>query len=150
MQAVLNEIVKLRGGGPIVIDYSNSNRYRLVVQENNGTKTAYCFSTPIYNAKTRKLVDLKFHKDGDTICAIGSNANITLSQNLMMENAEVSVSLKLPEKPMLISPQQAQSGSCVIFPTTNGVAIRCDVNGTSVKTFSIDVGRPHFSVRAND
>lgn len=150
MQTVLNEIAKLRNGIPIVIDYSNSNRYRLVVQENNGTKTAYCFSTPIYNAKTRKLVDMKFHKDGDTICAVGSNASITLSQNLVLENAEVSVSLRLPEKPTLISPQQTRSGSCVISPTTNGVAIRCDLGNSPVKTFSIDVGRPHFNVRAND
>ena len=40
MQSVLGEISKLRSGVPIVIDYRNSNRYRLVLQENNGTKTA--------------------------------------------------------------------------------------------------------------
>ena len=45
MQSVLREIARLRNGTPIIIDYHNSNRYRLVVQENNGSKTAYYFST---------------------------------------------------------------------------------------------------------
>ena len=93
---------------------------------------------------------MRFRANGDAIFFVGSNANITLSQNLLLENTEVSVSLKLPEKPMLISPQQVRSGSCIVSPTTNGVAIRCDVKGASVKTFSIDVEEPYLNVRAND
>ena len=54
MQSVLEEIKKLRNDSPITIDYNNSNRYRLVVEENDESKTAYYFSTPIYNQKTRK------------------------------------------------------------------------------------------------
>ena len=61
MNSILNEITKLRKGEPLVIDYKNSNRYRLVAIEQNGTQTAYYFSTPIYNILTRKAVDMKFH-----------------------------------------------------------------------------------------
>lgn len=67
MQSVLGEISKLRKGSPIIIDYHNSNRYRLVVQENNGTKTAYYFSTPIYSRRTRKMIDVKFQSNGGAI-----------------------------------------------------------------------------------
>ena len=44
MHSVLSEITKFRQGKPIVIDYRNSNRYRLVVSEGNGSKTAYYFT----------------------------------------------------------------------------------------------------------
>ena len=76
MQSVLGEIAKLRNGSPIIIDYHNSNRYRLVVQENNGSKTAYYFSTPIYNRRTRKMIDIKFQLNGDTVYSTGSNTNM--------------------------------------------------------------------------
>ena len=75
MQSVLGEIFRLRKGSPVVIDYHNSNRYRVVVQENDGTRTAYYFSTPIYNRKTRKMIDVKFQSNGGAIFSIGSNAN---------------------------------------------------------------------------
>ena len=81
MQSVLKEIEKLRNGLPIVIDYSNSNRYRLVTKESDGSKTAYYFSAPNYNYKSRKLIDVKFHSTGDAVYAIGSNANITINKN---------------------------------------------------------------------
>ena len=66
MRSVLEEITKLRKE-PFIIDHHNSNRYRLVVQENDGSKTGYYFSTPIYNRKTRKLIEHRFQKNGDII-----------------------------------------------------------------------------------
>ena len=150
MQSVLKEITKLRAGSPVVIDYHNSNRYLLVAQEGDGSKTAYCFSTPIYNRKTRKLVDMRLRTNGDAIYAVGSNANIALSQNLLMENAEGNVTLELPQKSMLVSSQEARSGACVLSPTTNGILIRCDLRTSAVNTFLIETGQPHLNVRAND
>ena len=150
MQSVLGEISKLRSGVPIIIDYRNSNPYRLVVQENNGTKTAYCFSTPIYNRRTRKLVDMKFQSNGDTIYTTGSNANITLSHRLLMENAEGSCVMKLPQKPNLISSQEVRCGSYAISPTTNGVTVKCDVRNNLANGFIVEAGQPYLNVRAND
>ena len=103
MQSVLSEILKLRSGAPSVIDYQNCNRYCLAVQENSGTKTAYYFSTPIYNRITRKLVDMKFQSNGETIYMTGSNANITLAHSFVMKNAEGSFLIELPQKSDLIS-----------------------------------------------
>lgn len=150
MQSVLSEISKLRSGAPIVIDYRNSNRYRLVVQENNGTRTAYYFSTPIYNQRTRKLVDMRLQSNGETICTTGSNANIMLSHKLLMENDEGSVLMELPHKPTLISSQEAYCGSYTISPTTNGVVFKCDVGDSMVTVFAVEAGQPYLNIRAND
>lgn len=150
MQSVLGEISKLRRGSPIIIDYHNSNRYRLVVQENNGTKTAYYFSTPIYSSRTRKMIDVKFRSNGGAIFSTGSNTNITASRNVLMENAEGSCSIELSQNCNLISSQEVRCGSMALIPTTNGVAFKCALKANEKATFTIEVGQPFLNVRAND
>lgn len=150
MQSVLGEISKLRRGSPIIIDYHNSNRYRLVVQESNGTKTAYYFSTPIYSRRTRKMIDVKFQSNGDAIFSTGSNTNITVSKNVLIENAEGSCSIELSQNCNLISSQKVRCGSMVLIPTTNGVAFKCALKTNEKATFTIEVGQPFLNVRAND
>lgn len=150
MQSVLGEILKLRKGSPIIIDYHNSNRYRLVVQENNGTKTAYYFSTPIYSRRTRKMIDVKFQSNGGAIFLNGSNTNITVSRNVLIENAEGSCYIELSQNCNLISSQKVRCGSMVLIPTTNGVAFKCALKTNEKATFTIEVGQPFLNVRAND
>lgn len=150
MQSVLGEISKLRRGSPIIIDYHNSNRYRLVVQESNGTKTAYYFSTPIYSRRTRKMIDVKFQSNGDAIFSTGSNTNITVSKNVLIENAEGSCYIELSQNCNLISSQKVRCGSMVLIPTTNGVAFKCALKTNEKATFTIEVGQPFLNVRAND
>jgi len=60
MESVLGEIEKLRKGKLIINDPHNSNRYRVVCMENSGIRTAYYFTTPIYNQKTLKLITQNF------------------------------------------------------------------------------------------
>lgn len=150
MQSVLGEISKLRRGSPIIIDYHNSNRYRLVVQESNRTKTAYYFSTPIYSRRTRKMIDVKFQSNGDAIFSTGSNTNITVSRNVLIENAEGSCYIELSQNCNLISSQKVRCGSMVLIPTTNGVAFKCALKTNEKATFTIEVGQPFLNVRAND
>ena len=78
MNSILNEVAMLRKGRALVVDRSNKNRYRLVTHEGDGSKTAYYFSVPIYNEVSRKLLDLKFHNQGNIPNSIGSNSNIEL------------------------------------------------------------------------
>lgn len=150
MQSVMNEITKLRKGAPMVIDYRNSNRYRLVASENNGTKTSYYFTTPIYNRKSRKMIDLQFKTDGGVIFASGSNANITVSDKVRMENAEGSCVMELSQRATLISGKELRCGEDVIYPTTNGVAIKANVKSMGKISFNIDLGQPFLNVRSND
>lgn len=150
MQSVLGEIVKLRSGSPIIIDYHNSNRYRLVVKENNGSKTAYYFSIPIYNKKTRKMIDIKFHSNGSAVYLIGSNTNVTIKKSVLMENAEGFCKIVLPQNASLISAQEAHSENVVLHPIANGVALKCAVKSNKKNSFIIDVGQSFLNVRAND
>lgn len=149
MQSVLNEIARLRGGKSYTIDYHNSNRYRLVVQEQDGSKTAYYFSTPIYNQKDGKLLDVKFRRNGNTIGAVGSNTDITVSQNVVMENEEVSCVIELKQKVEFVSTQKLRCGKHTIWPTTNGVAMKCVVSGDEKLSFLLEAGQPILKVRSN-
>lgn len=150
MQSVLREISKLRNGTPMIIDYHNCNRYRLVVQENNGSKTAYYFSTPIYNQRTRKMVDVKFQSNGGTIYSTGSNANITVSNNVLMENAEGSCTVNLSQKCSMVTPQEVHCSNIALIPTTNGVAFKCGIKVNEKIDFFVEVGQPFLDVRANN
>ena len=150
MKSVLSEILKLRGGAPIAVDHTNSNRYRLVVNEKDGSQTAYYFSTPIYNNQSRKLVDIRFHAEGSNIHAAGSNADITVSaDSILMKNAEGACTIELGQKPMYVSEQEVHSGGNVIIPTTNGIAIKCDISGGAF-SFVAEAGQPFWKVRVND
>ena len=147
MRSVLKEISRLRKGKPISVDRHNSNRYRVVVQEDDGSKTAYYFSTPIYNNKTRKMVDAKFKSSDGTIYATGSNANITISGDILIENAEGSCTIGLSQKPTLRSPTEACCGSTVLIPTTNGVAMKYAIKGKESLGFELEVSRPYLKIR---
>ncbi len=150
MQSVFNEITHLRGERPLIIDHHNSNRYCLVLQESDGTKTAYCFSTPIYNHKSRKMLDLRFFSNGAMHYAVGSNANITVSNAVRMENPEGYCLVELLQKPLQNVGKEIRFAKDTMYPTTNGIALKSCVRGCGKVSFTIEVGLPFLNVRAND
>lgn len=150
MNSILGEISTLRKGAPLVIDYKNSNRYRLVAIEPNGTKTAYYFSSPIYNNRTRKAVDMKFHSNGGIAYTTGSNANITVGNSVRMENSEGFCVISLSEQISRISENEIVYTNKRLYTTTNGVAIRSLCNEGKGYTFSVEISKPFLEVRAND
>ena len=150
MQSVLNEILRLRNQRQIFIDYQNRNRYRLIAQENDGSKTAYCFSTPIYNVKSRKMIDLYFASKDGALCTIGSNATITVSDKVQIENAEGKCIISLPQKPTQNLGKEILCGTDVIYPTTNGIAMKANVRDTGKVSFVIKADQPFMNIRSND
>ena len=150
MNSILKEISRMRKDAPFVIDYKNKNRYRIVAIESNGTKTAYYFSTPIYNNRSRKALDIKFHTKEKTIYTTGSNANITITGDIRMENAEGACILSLANQPSLISEHEVLCGNTRIYPTTNGIAIKSACQDNKPFTFAIESSRPFLEVRANN
>ena len=150
MNSILGEIYTLRKGLPLVIDHKNSNRYRVVTVEPNGTKTAYYFTSPIYNLRTRKAVDMKFHSKGDVAYATGSNSNITVSGNIRMESSEGYCIISLSDRISRISDNEVLCRNEQIYPTTNGVAIRSSYSEEKSFMFSIEISKPFLEVRAND
>ena len=150
MNSILGEISTLRKGAPLVINYKNSNRYCIVAIEPNGTKTAYYFSSPIYNNGTRKAVDMKFHSKGGVAYTIGSNANITVGSNIRMENSEGSCVISLSKHISHILETEIICANNRLYPTTNGIAIRSLCSEGKGCTFFIEISKPFLEVRANN
>lgn len=150
MISVLNEITKLRNKAPIEIDSRNQNRYRVVLEELDGSKTAYYFSTPVYNDKTKKLVDVKFHEKEGTVYSVGSNASCTFTDHVKMENAEGICRVSL-EKPVIFAEEhKLHCQNHYLHPTLNGFAYQISCEDNSSYSFELEVGRPFMEVRAND
>ena len=150
MNSILGKISTFRKGAPLVIDHNNSNRYRLVAIEPNGTKTAYYFSSPVYNNRTKKAVDMKFYSNGGLAYTTGSNATINIGNNIRMENSEGFCIVSLVNRISRMSDTEIVCAEERLSPTTNGIAIRILCNEGKAYTFSVEVSKPFLEVRAND
>jgi hypothetical protein len=150
MTSILDEIHLLRKNNPLVIDYKNTNRYRVVVNENDGSKTAYYFTSPIYNAKTGKAVNLKFNQKDNYAYATGSNADIFISENIRLENSEGYALISLNNKPTAITDNEIICNNKKIYPTINGIGIESICQTNDVFSFSLEISTPNLHIRAND
>ena len=148
MRSVLNEIITLRGGKRPVIDYRNTNRYCVIVSEDNGTKTAYCFGTPIYNRKTRKLVDLRFYHNNGVYCAHGSDSEITVGDGICMENDGGFCKVRFPGEISIRA--GTRCGTAAITPTLNGTLIKVPCMADQPYEVRLLSGQPFMEIRAND
>lgn len=150
MTSVLREISKLRDGASMVIDHSNSNRYCVIVKEANGAKTAYYFTTPIYNISTRRAVDMKFHQKTGAAYGVGSNATITLSNNLRLENSEGQCLIRINRAQTKVTEREIHYGDDIVRPSTNGVIYMARLEGMFGFSFEIEVDKPFMEIRSND
>lgn len=150
MDSILNEISLLRSGIPIKIDYINSNRYRLVTQENDGSKTAYYFSVPIYNDKTKKLLDLQFKEKSNKTYYTGSNANIVFDNNVLIESDGCICDIKLGSKISMINTSYLLCGQNHIYPTTNGFVYKVNCSKEKKFSFEVDISPQFASIRSNN
>lgn len=150
MKSILQEISIIRNAKPYTVDEQNRNRYRIVTLEKDGSKTAYCFSSPIYNEKTRKLLNLSFQKNGAVITANGSNADISISNELCLQNKGGSFRLALKEKPVLINYQTVLLGHDSILPTTNGILYKAFLKDNQAVSFEAQISAGFEKIRAND
>ncbi len=150
MDSIMKQICRIRKNEELNIDYSNSNRYRVLVREPNGTKTAYCFSTPIYNQKTRKLLDLKFRQEQSAILACGSNADITIGNEVVLENAGGYCRLSLKKTPSYVTDQLVLCGRDQISLTTNGIVYKADIQDQKPMVFNLTVNELYKDLRVND
>lgn len=122
---ILSEIKHLRRMQDFLIDQRNSNRYRVMVKESLG-HTAYCFSTPIYNVDTRRLVRTNFERVKNGYFFKGSNGCISICQNrCVFETKEGRVIITLSQAPDV--GRDGSRSECTVVPTLNG--IRFSVNG---------------------
>lgn len=123
---VLDEIKYLRKMQDYLIDTRNSNRYRVMVKERQG-HTVYCFSTPIYNVNTQKLVCTNGNAKS-TCSFIGTNGVMSINQNrCVFETREGRIFVILKDPPTVIDSKDCCQNNIAMSHTLNG--IRFTVNG---------------------
>lgn len=136
--SVFSMIRTLRGDQDFMVDPNNRNRYCVLVKEPYG-RTAYCFSTPIYELQSRKLVNLQFVPTPEGEVFQGSHGCITVKGNqVVLKNDNGMVRMTLPHDVQL-------------RPTLNGVAVT--VATSAKKPFvkvKLRVDKPFFQIRANE
>lgn len=150
MNSILNEITRLRKGKPLVIDQKNKNRYRIVTFEPDGSKTAYYFSAPIYNNKSKKMIDKTFELHGNVAHLTGSNSKIIFSNNIQLENADGVCTISLANNTFNLINTSIICGKEKIYPTTNGVAIQSPCLDGKSFTFHIETNKPFLEVKSNN
>lgn len=89
LTSYLQQIRMIRGTPDLIFNRSNRNRYTVLVTENDGASTAYCFSTPIYHAISRRLVTGAFQPWETGYRCVGSNAETTVKAGeIYLQNGE--------------------------------------------------------------
>lgn len=146
MQDILTEIQTLRFGRMPSIDRRNTSRYCVIVYEEDGSKTAYCFGVPLYDRESRRLVDLRFRKTEAGVEANGSNVHITVADTLTLQNREGECRITLPGRCEEIEERRLTFPGMHMHPTLNGVVCRA-AGGCR---FRLTAPRPFMDVRAND
>ena len=150
MDSLLQEIRKIRHNRSIVPDRKNSNRYRISLIEQDGSKTDYYFSAPIYNSVTRKALDFKFCKKDDHIYYKGSNCDIKFSNNITMQNKEGTCKILTDKNITFASENALRIGKNFIYPTTNGLMFKIDSSNEQPIFFDFEIDRPLIQIKCNE
>lgn len=146
----LEEVLKFRSSSDIDIDNHNTNRYSIVFNENDGSKTSYFFSVPIYNINTKKFVDNTFIDIKDGFIAAGSNSLITISNNVCLENEKGKCEILLNKSITKLSEHALKVGKDQIGLTTNGIVYKADLSDKTKIALKLNLSKPFLTVRSNN
>ncbi len=151
MNNILYEISKIRGGKEIFPDRSNRNRYRIVSLERDGSRSAYYFGVPIYNDTSKKLLTLSFQEDAEGYHLDGSNSDITVKDgSILLQNKYGSCSISMPCAPTSKGEKAISYEGAQVYPTTNGIAIKADLNTNGEFRFRLKCNYASYQLRNNN
>lgn len=151
MKSILQEIKQIRNNKPLIIDYKNNNRYCVVLQETDGTKTAYYFSSPIYNLHTNKGVDMQFYKTENGFSANGSNLDLNIIKNeVYMKNDVGTCRMKLKQEASSSTEYELQCNRDVLLLTTNGLAYKAYIKDSKNVSFEFEVDNHFLNMYVNE
>ncbi len=149
MNSINEELMKLRKNKNCNIDYTNTNRHAIVFNEEDFSKTAYYFSTPIFNLENRKIVDLVFKQIGKFVTYEGSNSKLTFSTNVLsVKNGEGEAIIKFPNKISAVSKKKIFMSGDEINPTLNGFLYTAQCNDDGL-VIEISVDKQLQNIRAS-
>lgn len=107
-----------------------------MVKEQLG-KTAYFFSTPIYNNKNNALVQTNFVKSKDGFLFKGSNGLISVNQNrCVFENDDGRCIILVPDIPEIYDAANISNSHVIITPTLCGLRFTVKGNHFHLKLHS--------------
>lgn len=149
MRYLFNEISKLRNKKPIWNDKININRYRICVCEADGSHTSYCTSVPICEKETGKPVQQSFKSYGLSSCLVGSNAVITINDNIHMSNENGDCCIHFDRKPLYRSENMIKYEDIYIYPTSNGITCKVKASKKEAFNFILSSKTLFFDIRAN-
>lgn len=130
----------------LVIDGANTNRYRIVCNEEDGSQTAYYFGVPIYDIESRNLVELKFREVKGVGYYHGTNADVLLSDYVKLKNGYGDCVFCLGEGYQYVDETCVKYDNVKVFPTLNGIACVTNLNSFSL---SLKLSNCFFSERGN-
>lgn len=152
MESIWKEINTIRTNRTTTIDYNNYNRYMVVSDGHDKTKTAYCFGVPIYNPFTRSIPEMKFFHSKANSIHIGSNATITVTDVAQLKDQYGSCYVSLPgtisRKTVDAIFFTTESGYAEMRPTLNGLYFKVPRSQSS--TIRLCTNRLFDSVKSNN
>ena len=149
MKSILDEIRILRNEENLNIERNNTNRYRIVVNETDGTKTAYYFAIPIYNDETKEIVKPFFQSTQSGYEVIGSNSKTSVDKKIRINSKTDFCQIPLPYTLLGSSPDELKYQDVSLYPTTNGIACKVLPNATGTYSFELECSIPFLNVKAN-
>lgn len=154
MISIINEIEKISFDKPLQIDPVNYNRHMIVSRNSDRTKTAYCFSVPIFNEQLKNIVDLKFHHNKFESYCLGSSATITIADTAHFQNNYGSCCVsslgKIAKRTNDTIYMDSTTGCIEISPTLNGLLFKVPCSVAHESTIRISIDCSFESIRSND
>lgn len=149
-QKMLETILHFRNSSKLDIDEENENRFCVTVNEKDGSKTGYYFSTPIYNKFSNNIVDNEFTSVENGFIAVGSNSIIKIFDSIQLEGNDGFAKILLDKKVTSSTPTELSLENDRIFLTTNGILYVAELSNKSDFSFDIIVDNPFLSMRSNN
>ena len=155
MTSVFKEIEKLRKDSFANIMDAFPNRYTVLCQEPDKTKTAYCFSVPIRNIKTNNIVDLCFSHHNYTSTFTGSEATVKIHDKASLFNqhgkCDVIFQNNTSKKTKNMVRLSNAEHYVEFYPTLNGMLLIMESDwGDHPPQLTLRLDRAFQSIRKND
>lgn len=127
MKSIIEEIKKLRGNLPSAIEQECKDRYRLTIEEDDKTHTAYFFTCPIRNI-SKEQVELQFENSHEKSIFRGSDCEVTITDEIIFKNSYGSCRVTIPMGFAKRTNNTILCEKMTIVPTFNGLAFKVNTD----------------------
>lgn len=149
MGKIIDMVYKLRNGRPLYMDYVR-DRHSIIATEDNGEKTAYCFSIPIYNDNINQVLEPVFCKEEGIVHMGGSNAVVNIKQNISLRNRFGEAKIIYDSYYDYVSDKEVRFKEGKICPAFNGIQCIAECIGNQQHRFVLKTNYSEAGIWANN